>query len=187
MKPFREIAPVRAYTGKRYNDYSKYKPYLAKDFNHKCGYTDCSDSWFGGKDNFHIDHFIPWKKHVTDKPHLKTDYSNLVYCCSYVNIAKSNDESLLYLDPCDSDYNEHFQREDNGKIIPLTDNAKYMYQKMKLYLERYHIIWLLDQLYRKIEIFESTTNLNDEEAKSLHYEILVEFRKYWKYLNKVNE
>jgi hypothetical protein len=77
MKPFRDFAPARTYTVK-HSYYPDYKVPLSKDFNHRCGYTDCSDSWFGGKDNFHIDHFIPWKKHL-DIPGLKTDYSNLVY------------------------------------------------------------------------------------------------------------
>jgi hypothetical protein len=186
MRLFREIAPARTYTN-IHSNYHLYKPYLAKDFNYKCGYTDCSDFWFGGKNNFHIDHFIPWKKHIKDKPYLKTDYSNLVYCCSYVNVLKSDDEGT-YLDPCDKDYNQHFQRENNGKIIPLTDSAKYMYKKLKLYLERYRIIWMLDQLDHKINILESIGNaLYDEDIKKSHYLMLMEYRKYCTYLSKIDE
>ena len=180
MKLFRETTPQRTYT-KMHSNYRAYKPYLAKDFNYKCGYTNCSDFWFGGRDNFHIDHFIPWKKHEKEKPHLKTDYSNLVYCCSHVNIAKSNDESSYYLDPCDVDYNEHFQREDTGEIIPLTDSAKYMYKKMKLYLERYRIIWMLDQLYNKIDKLKM---IDSKETKDVCNELLLTYYDYTKYLKK---
>lgn len=49
--PFRNISPKRTFT-KHYAQYNRYKPYLADDFNHKCGYTDCSDHWFGGQRNF---------------------------------------------------------------------------------------------------------------------------------------
>jgi hypothetical protein len=186
MKPFREIAPKRTYNGK-HSEYRDYKSYLAKDFNRKCGYTDCSDFWFGGKNNFHIDHFIPWSKHMADKPHLKTDYANLVYCCSYVNIAKSNDEGT-YLDPCNEDYNQHFQREDNGTIVPLTDRAKYMYNKMKLYLERYSIIWMLDQLDCKMNKLQSIIEISDnEEAKNIYVQISFIFNNYRKYLGKLDE
>jgi hypothetical protein len=185
MKPFRIIAPERTYIGKHTN-YRDYKLYLAEDFNHKCGYTDCSDVWFGGRNNFHIDHFIPWKKHE-DKPLLKTDYSNLVYCCSYVNIAKSDDEGL-YLDPCNVDYNLHFQREDDGRIIPLTESAKYMYTKMKLFLERYHIIWLLDQLDDKMNRLHAIIDeTNNENAKSIYMQLSFAFNNYRKYLKKIDE
>jgi hypothetical protein len=186
MNPFREVAPIRTYKIKHAN-YRDYKPHLAKDFNHKCGYTDCSDFWFGGKDNFHIDHFIPWKKYTTDKPHLKTDYSNLVYCCSYVNIAKSDDEGP-YLDPCNDDYNDHFQREDDGEIIPLSESAKYMYNRMKLYFERFRIIWILDQLEIRLNKLQAIIeNSDNEEAKKMYISLSFEFNNYRKYLRRTNE
>ncbi|MDR2650705.1 MAG: HNH endonuclease [Prevotellaceae bacterium] len=186
MKPFRETIPQRTYT-KTHSNYRDYKPYLAKDFNYRCGYTDCSDFWFGGKNNFHIDHFVPWKKHITDKPHLKTDYSNLVYCCSYVNILKSDDEGI-YIDPCNEDYNQHFQRDDDGAIIPLTTNAKYMYNKLKLYLERYRIIWLLDQLDNKMDKLQTIIEMSDNnEAKVVYLQLSFAFNDYRKYLKKINE
>ena len=139
---FRSKQPKRICT-KVYTNYRSYKPYIAEDFNHRCGYTDCSDFWFGGINTFHIDHFKPLKNH----PKLKNTYSNLVYCCSYVNILKSDDEGT-YLDPCDIDYNAHFERDSNGNIIPINTSveAKYMHSRLKLYLKRYQIIWKLDQL-----------------------------------------
>lgn len=93
-QPFRIMAPKRTCTKNRAN-YNAYKTFLAEDFNHRCGYTDCSDYWFGGKRTFQIDHFKPESKY----PELKNEYSNLVYCCSYVNRAKWDDDNPNYLDP----------------------------------------------------------------------------------------
>jgi len=149
VNKFRENHPKRTCT-KTYAKYSNYKLYLAEDFYHKCGYTDCSDFWFGGTNSFHIDHFIPWKNYP-DRPELKTNYQNLVYCCSYVNILKSNDETA-YIDPCNVDFNEHFARDISGNIIPVDQSAsaKYMYKKLKLYLRRYQIVWMLDKIHSKM-------------------------------------
>ncbi len=156
MNKFRETHPKRTYSGKNLSNYRGYKPYLAPDFNNRCGYTDTPDHWLGGSNNFHIDHFIPH----THKPELKEEYSNLVYACSYVNIAKSNDDSTFYLDPCDTDYNEHFYRNEIGEISYFSDseNAKYMYLKLKLYLRRYGILWLLDQIYNRMKLLSDYIN-----------------------------
>ncbi|NOQ27008.1 MAG: hypothetical protein GQ564_16730 [Bacteroidales bacterium] len=177
---FRNSSPKRTYSGKELSDYRRYKESLAKDFNSRCGYTDCSDFWFGGKNNFQIDHFIPKSK----SPELETKYSNLVYSCSHVNRAKSDDVGK-YLDPCDMDYNEHFYRDDLGNIYPKehSESAKNMYIKLKLYLKRYSIIWMLDQLeqrmYRLQEIIELT---KDIEAKELLVEITMKYNNHKKYL-----
>lgn len=180
---FRDMSPSRRCT-KIFTNYRSYKSYIAEDFNHRCGYTDCSDIWFGGTNTFHIDHFKPWKKH----PHLKNSYSNLVYCCSYVNILKSDDEGT-YLDPCDVDYNIHFERDSDGNIIPrkASIEANYMYSKLKLYLKRYQIIWILDQLYNKMyqiqeEIDNPKNSLIKRELQILHSDLATEFFKYHKYL-----
>jgi hypothetical protein len=184
--PFRNIAPQRTYKGRVHANYRAYKKYLAEDFNQKCGYTDCSHVWFGGKDNFHIDHFIPWKRHL-DKPELKTQYSNLVYSCSYVNIAKSDDEGN-YIDPCETDFNQHFYRDSHGNIYPKdnSDTAKYMYKNLKLFLKRYGIIWILEQLeqrmYKLQELIEKT---DDAEAKTLFVKIGMMYNNYKKYLRAI--
>ena len=67
---FRKETPVRTFKG-YYSDYHQYKKYLAEDFHHRCGYTDCSDHWFGGCRTFQIDHFIPLSKN----PAKKNDYN----------------------------------------------------------------------------------------------------------------
>jgi len=146
MINFRVKQPKRTYKGS-YSNYRDYKPYLSEDFNSRCGYTDCVDSWFGGKRSFHIDHFLPKKKYID----LVANYTNLVYACSYVNILKSDDEGN-YLDPCNEDYNKHFYRDGCGHIYPNPNSYKaiYMHSRLKLYLVRYSTIWMLEQIEIKI-------------------------------------
>jgi hypothetical protein len=177
--PFRDSTPKRSYTGKELANYRDYKDYLEKDFNQRCGYTDCHQFWFGSKRNFQIDHFKPIKHF----PELETKYSNLVYSCSYVNRAKWDVGN--YIDPCDIDYNQHFYRDELGNIFPKSDSdaAKYMHKKLKLFLKRYGIIWMLDQLeqrmYKLQELIEAT---GDSEAKELFIEVSFKYNNYKKYL-----
>lgn len=185
---FREIAPKRTCT-KSYTNYRQYKGALRQDFNGRCGYTDCSDIWFGGQAHFHIDHFLPWKK-FPQKPDLKTSYSNLVYSCSHVNILKSDDVGM-YLDPCDVDYNAHFTRAPDGAILPQTHSAeaKHMYVKLKLYLKRYQTIWLLDQIELKLRQLSALIDANafgePQKLQALvnYHELSKEFFRYKEYLN----
>ena len=185
---FRENPPVRKYKG-TYQNYRSYKPHLASDFLNRCGYTDCSDFWFGGINNFHIDHFIPWKTYP-HKPNLKTDYQNLVYCCSYVNILKSNDEGD-YIDPCTEDFNQHFSRDKSGNIVPDPNSvqAKYMYKRLKLFMKRYQIIWTLDNILNKMRLLkEKIENTQDSELKknllAINGELGMIMTEYLDYLRK---
>lgn len=182
--PFREHQPQRTYN-REHNNYRLYKKPLAKDFHNKCGYTNCHHAWFGGITNFHIDHFKAKKLY----PHLKNDYTNLVYSTSFVNIAKSDDDSDLYLDPCDVDFNLYFERDINGNILPMSDspNALYMYVKLKLYLKRYGIIAKLEYIYQAwLKNEEAIKAITDEELKNklVNYQKDVSylFMQYYKYL-----
>lgn len=140
-------APSRGYRGLPKSHYRAYKDQLREDFKKRCGYTFCSDGWFGGPSCFHIDH-LKSKKYYKDLIHT---YENLVYCCASVNIAKSDDHSCEYLDPCDIDFNKDFARNCFGRIIIRSDAphqkiAQHMYERMKLYLTKYALIWWLDRL-----------------------------------------
>jgi hypothetical protein len=180
---FRKDSPIRT-CEEVFNNYRKYKPYLREDFKNRCGYVNCSDFWFGGARTFHIDHYKPKSKF----PELETVYSNLVYCCSYVNILKTDDDGK-YLDPCDTNYNEHFERDNEGNIYPKKDSvrAEYMYGKLKLYLKRYQIIWVLDELSEKIdllgEIIENGIEVS-EDVKNAYIELNLKFHKYRKFLSQ---
>lgn len=173
---FRNTVPKRTCT-KKYSDYHKYKDFLSEDFNHKCGYTNCSDKWFGGKRTFQIDHFKPKSIYPT----LITEYSNLVYCCSYVNRAKSDDDNPNYVDPCDMDLNEHLERDNNGFIMPKTTEGEYMVEHMNLSLYRYAIIWNLDRLSESIENIKMMTNLSSE-LNNLLNQLYEEYYNYTQYL-----
>ena len=156
---------------------------MEKDFNERCGYTDCNQVWFGGKRNFQIDHFKPKSHH----PKLETQYKNLVYSCSYVNRAKSND-TADYIDPCDENLNDHFYRDNLGNIYPVDSSprAKHMYKTLKLYLKRYSILWMLERLEEKKEelrvLIEAT---NDAEAMKLYVAIDFKYMDYKKHLRAV--
>lgn len=184
---FRELTPQRSCT-KKYSAYGSYKKYLASDFNYRCGYTDSHHMWFGGVSTFHIDHFRPHKKF----PELKTTYSNLVYACSYVNILKSDDDPINYLDPCSTDYNQHFYRDLDGTIYPDTQSPKavYMHKKLKLGLARYRVIWALeksDLLLKKLEDLKSTLVIGSSEELEFYrryFDLAKEFRAYLHYLTK---
>ena len=184
---FRKTCPMRTCT-KVYSNYSSYKKFLAKDFNHRCGYTDSSDIWFGGMTTFHVDHFRPLK----DYPGLKADYSNLVYSCSYVNILKSNDDPNKYLEPCLDDYNTHFFRNSSGQILPNLNSpkAKYMHEKLKLGLARYQVIWLLDNIFDRMKQLQNLAqNFADDSEDSvkinkLNFQLTAEFVKYFEYIRQ---
>lgn len=178
---FRTNSPRRTYSGKGYSDYKRYKNHLSGDFDSRCGYTFCRDFWFGGQINFQIDHFKPKSKY----PDLATNYGNLVYSCSYVNRAKSDDYNEYYLDPVETDYNEHFFRDELGNIYPKKDSeaAKYMYVRLKLYLKRNSIIWLLEQLEEKMEqLRELIEETDSEESRQLFIAITMKYMDYKKYL-----
>lgn len=180
---FRTDSPRRT-CKKTFSNYRDYKPYLREDFKRKCGYANCCDFWFGGSRTFHIDHFKPKSKF----PELEADYSNLVYCCSYVNILKTDDEEG-YLDPCNINYNEHFERDADGNILPKkeSDKAIYMHKKLKLYLKRYQIIWVLDELCQRIDvldkIMENGNNISDE-IYATYVKLNQEFHKYRRFLSQ---
>jgi hypothetical protein len=173
---FRDKQPVRNYSGKELKDYKGYKDSLVSDFYQRCGYSDSHHDWFGGKRNFQIDHFKPKSIH----PELETKYSNLVYTCSYVNRAKSDDLGN-YIDPCDTNFNDHFYRDELGNIYPNdnSESAKYMYRKLKLYLKRYSIIWMLEQLEIKKEyLWTLIQQYGDQEAKDLYIQIDRQYMNY---------
>lgn len=177
---FRNTSPNRSYAGEELSNYRGYKSFLVADFNQRCGYTDCHHFWFGGKRNFQIDHFKPQSIH----PELETRYANLVYSCSYVNRAKSNDVGD-YIDPCDTNYNEHFYRDNLGNIYPKdsSSSGKYMHKKLKLYLKRYGIIWTLEKLLDKMEILrQHIEKTGNAKAKELYLEVDFKFKDYLKYL-----
>jgi hypothetical protein len=182
--PFRTHLPKRTYSGPELRPYQRYKDFLAVDFMNRCGYTDCPHNWFGGQRNFQIDHFLGLKKN----PGLEFDYGNLVYACSYVNRAKSADENE-YLDPCNTDYNKHFYRNELGEIFaePNSKVANYMWKKLQLHLERYSLTWLLDNLKNRMELINAKIagaidEVEKEKLLLIQGELGSKFIQYFNYL-----
>jgi uncharacterized protein (TIGR02646 family) len=189
VKPFRNTHPERTCKVKR-RSYRLYKDSLRNDFLRACGYCDDTDNYCGGRNSFHIDHFKPLK-HFTG---LECEYSNLVYSCSYCNISKSDDWPCLgtnltcnneegYIDPCDPDFINHFERYDDGRIRPKTTVGKYMFEQLKLGLRRHELIWLLRQLQEKIKEVAALYKNHNHSAKAnellkKHFELTEEFFKY---------
>lgn len=88
-----------------------------------------------------------------------------------------------YLDPCNEDYNAHFQRDRIGTILPITPAAIYMHSKMKMYLCRYRLIWMLDKIEDKMHKLRSVIeNTGNSKAKDLYIKLSFEYDNYKKYL-----
>lgn len=206
MKQFRKHTPQRKYTGAPKASYKSYSDVLAEDFNHRCGYTDCLDTWWA--DGFNIDHFIPKNpRHITDPvlkqkfADLENEYTNLVYACPQVNRAKSddwpsgdplaltNDAGDGYISPFE-DFNEHFVRTNGGGILPKSgDNtAFYMWRKLKLYIRLYELLWRLEQIdlvgdrLEELRSNETTMQRYGADINAKIADLTAKHRNYRKYL-----
>jgi hypothetical protein len=190
MLDFRDVAPVRSCT-KTYVRYKSYKKYLVVDFKQNCGYCNSHHSWHGGIRSYHIDHFAPKDQFET----LATTYSNLVYACSLCNTAKSNkwpsDDSFInivgnegFYDPCNTNYNDFFYRDNEGFIFGKDEVSKYMVKTLNLNLEIHAIIWNLSRLERVVSAYKKVVESgrlskeNLEKAKDVHYYLLQIFFDY---------
>lgn len=70
----------------KFNDYTKYKPYLRREFNHECVFCASREPEIGGTRNFHVDHYKPQSRFRD----LENVYSNLLYSCGGCNCYKGN-------------------------------------------------------------------------------------------------
>lgn len=67
--------------------YSHWKEALAVEGRYQCVYCAIAEASFGGRRNFHVEHFRPKSKF----PDLLLDYFNLFYACAICNTFKGND------------------------------------------------------------------------------------------------
>jgi uncharacterized protein (TIGR02646 family) len=157
MNKFRRHTPKRRNILKEVTKHGEHREDLRADFQHRCGYCNDIDNWRFIW--FEIDHFVP-QKHLNTIS--STDYSNLVYSCRSCNNAKRakwpsedenihNDGNIGFIDPCDDDYNNQFDRLDTGRIIFKTNLGEWMYNAMKLYKPQHEIIWNIEQLHNLIK------------------------------------
>lgn len=168
------IKPMRRADVKIRARYSAYKLDLRDDFNRACGYCGTSDYYSGGRSGFHIDHFAPKSRFSS----LRNEYGNLVYSCPICNIGKSDDwptedssksyhNDIGYIDPCSVDYDAHLARDVSGKIIHLTPLGKYIHGRMKLYLKRRQLCWLIDRMESQIKALGQVIDDNPEDLDGL--------------------
>lgn len=152
MIPFRETTPVRRTGVEKKAKYQSYRPALAADFYHRCGYCNVRDVY--SKMSFEIDHFVP---KGLDPSIPDNEYSNLVYSCRSCNNAKRrkwptgdpkvyNDGRVGWVDPCSTDYEKQLGRDDKGYIVPLTDVGNWMHTNLKLGKSMHQVLWNIEQL-----------------------------------------
>ncbi len=89
-----------------------------------------------------------------------------------------------YVDPCDSDFDNHFARYDDGRICPQTDVGNYMFQKLKLGLRRHSLAWRYEQLEdtfnnlrNEVENFSGPTPIK-EQLMNYRLKVVEEYFKY---------
>lgn len=179
MAKLRKQIPKRSTDVYEYADFHKYKPFLRKDFNKRCGYCDDLDIRNGGHRFYQIDHFVP--QNVFEK--LKNnDYYNLVYSCPFCNRAKwhkwpSKDENISiinesgFIDPCTEDYDIHLKRNQDGEIEAITEIGKYMWKELNLGLKRHAIIWNIEKLLAQIN--EIIVLIDEEKDNTLKKTLLL--------------
>jgi len=187
MSVFREHTPKRRDNAPDVLEHGEHRKRLKEDFVNRCGYCNDIDTWRFIW--FEIDHFVPQKHLVNIK---STDYNNLVYSCRSCNNSKRakwptgneklhNKNNIGFIDPCDDSFNDQFNREHSGRIIPITAIGKWMYNALKLYKPQHEIIWNIEQLHLLIvELREVVKDYpNNYDLKNRLIEL---YNKYDEYL-----
>lgn len=190
MSIFRAHTPKRRNITRIVHSHGEHRDDLKLDYIDRCGY--CNDIDILRFIWFEIDHFVP-RKHLNNIS--ETDYSNLVYSCRSCNNAKRakwptrdenihNHNNIGFIDPCEDDYKNQFERLNTGRIKPKTDLGEYMYNEMKLYKPQHEIIWNLEQLDALIlEVRELVTQLPDDFDLSKRLNNL--YNTYYDYIQKL--
>jgi len=203
MPVLREKTPKRRIVTKKVVYYTEHKDNLREDFSKRCGY--CNDPDFFRNTYYEIDHFIP-KKFLKEKfpipeeyDNKEQEYSNLVYSCRFCNNAKGekwptksmethHKDNTGFIDPCESEYDKQFERNENGEIIPKTELGRWIHKTLKLWRSEHSIIWHLDELKKKIDEIEKIISEKGPDEKKKLQEILCSFLKnYYRYHNQLME
>ena len=191
MSVFRDKTPKRRELTTPVSHYSKHKDNLKIDYLNRCGYCNSVDTWRFVW--FEIDHFVPRKYLKTIKD---TDYINLVYACRSCNNSKRakwptkdekkhNVNNKGFIDPCDDEYANQFDRTAKGRILPITNIGQWMYIALKLYKPQHEIIWSLDELYKLIQEIENI--LKNKPNNQLKDKLLDCYREFMVYSKKLSD
>jgi|SRR5690554_1395846 len=190
MSEFRAKTPKRRNITTTVSNYRKHKDNLKIDYLDRCGYCNSIDTWRFVW--FEIDHFVPQKYLKTIKD---TDYINLVYACRSCNNSKRakwptkdekkhNENNEGFIDPCDDEYANQFDRTGNGRILPTTNIGHWMYKALKLYKPQHEIIWSLDELDKLIQEIEDV--LKTKPNNQLKDKLLDCYREFMAYSKKLS-
>lgn len=179
----RDIIPTRRTNPKTVAKYGQHKDELQKDFHNRCGY--CNDHDWLRTTYYEVDHFAPKKvlKNISE-----TDYTNLVYSCRSCNNAKrskwptgdekvANDGEKGFIDPCDSTYDQQFERTSRGDIVGVTPLGKWMYDALNLRNPSHRCMYNMERLRIAIEALKGVSN-EDEETMSAIGKLALEYFNY---------
>ena len=158
---------------------------LEQDFHYLCGYCGKDGSVLHQK--FHLDHFVPKS---LDKSREK-DYYNLVLACPRCNLSKSDkwptgdimcshNEEEGFVDPADSEFDEHLERNERGYVVAKTSVGNSMCNMLHLDIRRTDIYWKAAQLriqLKKLEELFREGKLT-EQQKDIYIETNIIFREY---------
>ena len=182
---------IKTFTGK-YNDYRRYKPYLAEDFSHRCAYCNLNDRYV--TTYFEIDHFVPQseiKKHIGYE-YLIADYENLIYSCKQCNIAKADlfegdllkdpHDNARFYNPVNIDYNTIFFRDKHGTISSTDVKGRRNIIDLKLYRPIHNLAWICEQLdyinSKLMDAINAETNLEKKDIlNQARYKVLDYYKK----------
>lgn len=110
-----ETLHQRRHGPRGYADYKNYKPWLRDEFEFRCIFCLCRETWFpDGDDSFSVDHLQP----RSTAPEKAQQYGNLVYACWRCNSAKQDSNSPL--NPNEDALAEHVQVLDDGNVRSFT-------------------------------------------------------------------
>lgn len=176
MPFFRSQSPVRRANRKECKHWYSYRGTLIIDFHKRCGYCNDFDKY--RIRNFTIDHFVPRNPEGFIHNIPSNYYYNLVYSCSYCNLAKSNkwptndhtihnQNDIGFVDPVDDIYGNLFERNDVGEIV--SDNSplsNYIHEELKLWLPIHSKMWKIEQLKNnELLLREAADESDDPEIK----------------------
>lgn len=161
----------------RFDKYSKYKPYLEKDFQERCCYCNMPSDLL--TISYHVEHFIPVKVFEGKKDSLLTEYENLMWACPKCNLSKgdkykgdfqksSKIENELFYNPVEVDYNDIFFRNEIGGIDSEDVKGREMIKLLKLYRPIHNLAWLIERLEKLALNLEQASKIEtDLERKKL--------------------
>ncbi len=169
---FRRSIPER-----KYSDYTRHRPLLRHDFQHRCAYCLTHEHFLGGESGFEIDHYRPLNGPY-GRPDLKAAYTNLYWSCGECNSNKGDtwpcpedyEQGIRFIDPCEpeGDHDLHWRFHSDGTIESLTPAGEYTAEKL--------LLWRPFLQARRAEMFRDQAEAQEIEEKIRNKEASEEIR-----------